>query len=99
MRDLSCIIPEAVVALSKVSVREAAPSISNNIEDMTASTARRKCTECEASLSITPSSSAVSFEEILPISAMERSSSHRKSKYRAVLRGSRVNNTSQKAAE
>jgi transcriptional regulator NrdR family protein len=87
------------MALSKVAVREAAPSISNNIEDMTASTSRRKCTECEARLSTTPSSSAASYEEISPIPAMERSSSHRKSKNRPVLRGSRVNNTSQKAAE
>jgi hypothetical protein len=87
------------MALSKVAVREAAPSISNNIEDMTASTSRRKCTECEASLSTAPSSSAVSFKQISPIPAMERSSSHRKCKYRPVLRASRVNNTSQKAAE
>jgi hypothetical protein len=66
---------------------------------MIASTSRRKCTECEASLPTTPSLSAVSYEEISPIPAMERSSSHRTSKNIPVLRGSRVNNTSQKAAE
>ena len=62
-----CIIPEAAMTLSKVSVREAAPSISSNIEDMTTGTSRRKCTESEASFSTTPSSSAVWFEEISPM--------------------------------
>jgi transposase len=93
------VIPEAAMAPSEVSFREAAPSTSSGNENMTVSTPKRKYTKCEASASSTSaSSSTVSFEEISPIPEMERNSSKRRSKYRPVLRASRVSNTSQRAA-
>jgi hypothetical protein len=89
------------MAPSEMSLREAAPSTSNDSEDMTVSTPKKKYTEREASVSSTSSAaslSAVSFEEVSPLPEMERSSSKRKYKYR-FLRASRVNNTSQKAGK
>src|SRR5215470_18059766 len=54
------VIPEAAMAPPDVSFREAAPSTSNDNEDMTVSTPKRKYTECEASASSTSASALTS---------------------------------------